>query len=222
MRQKSGKIVGMLAAAVAFVMFGGSVQAGSIISDGDFGLPNIHGGVSYTPNSYPFQTPWLYSAHVSSTVGAGVAASGVYKPLAPNGQAGFVEGGGSSISQYFAVPSTGNYAVTFFDEGRYTNLADPFSVELNGKKIGATQTPAAFKNFTQVTVLLNKLNAGTAYNLSFVGLGVTGKSKDVAISLIDNVSIISSVPAPRAFVGGLLLLSLCGVRSYWMRRQTAA
>jgi hypothetical protein len=147
------------------------------------------------PDKIPNHTPWKFGDGNS-----GIAAnhSGLYVSNATNrdhngatstnGQAGFLEYKGSSISQLVELPE-GTYSVTFDYEARrdYTP-ANQIAVSIDGTVlfIGA---PTDYNNFKQITTRPIILKTPGLHELKFLALGSVDNISAYPCTFIDNVSL---------------------------------
>ncbi len=145
------------------------------------------------PDKIPNRTPWKFGSGNSGIAanGSGLFLSGATNfdsdgVTSENGQAGFLEFAGSSISQSVELPS-GTYSVTFDYEGRQNySPANRISVTVDGTELfkGA---PTACDHFEQVTTGTFKITKSGKHQLMFRGLGAVGDVSGFHTTFIDNV-----------------------------------
>jgi hypothetical protein len=143
------------------------------------------------PPSISNRTPWTFSGN------AGVAANncGFYVHNATNldgdgttstnGQAGFLQFKGSSISQSVTLPA-GTYTVTFDYEARRDYAANKITASIDGTEL-FKGTPTDCTNFVRVVTSPIDLTTSGKHLLAFCGLG--GKGDVDGDTFIDNISI---------------------------------
>lgn len=147
------------------------------------------------PDKIPNHTPWKFGDGNSGIAanGSGLYLTGATNgdsngATSKNGQAGFLEYKGSSISQSITLPA-GTYTVTFDYEGRRDYApANQVAVSIDGTVLfkGA---PTDCANFKQVTTSSITLTTSGEHELMFRGLGSINDISAYPCTFIDNICI---------------------------------
>lgn len=147
------------------------------------------------PAKIPNRTPWKFGKGNSGIAanGSGFYVTGATNmdsdgTTSQNGQAGYLQFDGSSISQSIKLPA-GTYTVSFDYEGRRDyGKANQIAVSLDGIELfkGA---PTNCNSFTRVTSKPLTLPKAGKYELLFRGLGAIGDVSGDHTTFIDNICI---------------------------------